>query len=118
MNGHVIRCLVFNSFIVDYFEHFNKGKHRFILILRQCKLAPLEGRGETGVTKTDSYIKHMKLKLLSRNSRRSYGERIKSNNYIWGTIRKTRFYNVKKIKKLIEPNKINILYRSAPENAE
>jgi hypothetical protein len=35
-----------------------------------------------------------------------------------GSVRKTRFSNVKKIKKLIEPNKINILYRSAPENAE
>lgn len=61
-NGYVIRHLVFNSFIVDYFEHFSKGKHRFTLILRQYKLAPLEGRGETGATKTDSYIKHMKLK--------------------------------------------------------
>lgn len=61
-NGHVIRHLVFNCFIVDYFEHFNKGKHRFTLILRQYKLAPLEGRGDTGATKTDSYIKSMKLK--------------------------------------------------------
>lgn len=66
---------------MDYFEHLNKDKHKFILILRQCKLAPLEGRGETGTTKIDSYIKHMKLKLLSRNIRRSYGERNNSNNY-------------------------------------
>ncbi|MBC2857244.1 hypothetical protein H3N56_12455 [Cetobacterium sp. 2A] len=61
-NGHVIRHLVFNSFIVDYLEYFNKGKHRFSLILRQYKLVPLEGTGETGATRTDSYIKHLKLK--------------------------------------------------------
>ena len=60
---YVIRHLIFNAFIVDYMEYFNKGKHRFKLILRQYKLARLDGtRGETGAVKTESYVKSETIK--------------------------------------------------------
>lgn len=62
-NEFVVRDLTFNAFIVDYLEYFKKGKHRFTLVLRQYKLAKLDGtRGDTGANKTDSYVKTMKLK--------------------------------------------------------
>lgn len=64
-NGFVVRDVVFNAFIVDYLEHFNKGKHRFTLILRQYKLARLDGIiGETGTNRTETYISKTKIKKL------------------------------------------------------
>lgn len=62
-NEFVIRDITFNAFIVDYSEYFYKGKHRFTLVLRQYKLARLDGtRGDTGAVKTESYIKSETIK--------------------------------------------------------
>lgn len=64
-NEFVLRDITFNAFIVDYSEHFNKGKHRFTLILRQYKLARLDGtRGDTGTNKTETYISKTKIKKI------------------------------------------------------
>lgn len=62
-NEFVIRDITFNAFIVDYSEYFYKGKHRFTLVLRQYKLARLDGtKGDTGAVKTESYIKSETIK--------------------------------------------------------
>ncbi len=59
----MIRDITFNAFIVDYSEYFYKGKHRFTLVLRQYKLAKLDGtRRDTGAVKTESYIKSKTIK--------------------------------------------------------
>lgn len=36
--GYVIREYVFNGFVADYIEYFNKGRHMFNLVIRQYKL--------------------------------------------------------------------------------
>lgn len=62
-NEFVVRDITFNAFIVDYSERFNKGKHRFTLILRQYQLTRLDGtRGDTGAVKTESYVKSKTIK--------------------------------------------------------
>lgn len=62
-NEFVVRDITFNAFIVDYSERFNKGKHRFTLILRQYQLTRLDGtRGDTGAVKTESYVKSERIK--------------------------------------------------------
>lgn len=62
-NEFVVRDITFNAFIVDYSERFDKGKHRFTLILRQYQLARLDGtRGDTGAVKAESYVKSKTIK--------------------------------------------------------
>lgn len=62
-NEFVVRDITFNAFIVDYSERFDKGKHRFTLILRQYQLARLDGtRGDTRAVKAESYIKSKTIK--------------------------------------------------------
>ena len=61
--GHVLREFLFNGFLVDYIEYFNKGKHRFNLVLRQYKLSSLDGsRGDCGAPKTESFVMRTTLK--------------------------------------------------------
>lgn len=61
--GYVLREFLFNGFLVDYIEYFNKGKHRFNLVLRQYKLSSLDGsHGDCGAPKTESFIMRTVLK--------------------------------------------------------
>lgn len=65
-NGYVIREYIFNGFIADYMEFFNKGKYRFFIVIRQYKLKTLEGEyEETGADKIDSYVRDITIKNVS-----------------------------------------------------
>lgn len=62
-NGYVVREYIFNGFIADYIEYYDKGQARFNLVLRQYKLMALDGsKGNSGATKLDSYITHTTIK--------------------------------------------------------
>ncbi|GAA6326308.1 hypothetical protein F350042L8_34060 [Fusobacterium ulcerans] len=62
-NGYVIREYIFNGFIADYIEYYDKGQARFNLVLRQYKLMALDGsNGNSGADKLDSYITHTTIK--------------------------------------------------------
>ncbi|MBC2855493.1 hypothetical protein H3N56_03155 [Cetobacterium sp. 2A] len=64
-SGHVIREYIFNGFVADYIEFFNKGKHMFYVVIRQYKLQPLDGRGETGADSLSSYVGNIEIKDVS-----------------------------------------------------
>lgn len=63
--GYVIREFVFNGFVADYMEYFNKGRHMFNLVIRQYKLKVLEGKGDTGADKLSSYVGNIEIKNVS-----------------------------------------------------
>lgn len=63
--GYVIREYVFNGFVADYIEYFNKGRHMFNLVIRQYKLKVLEGTGYTGADKLSSYVGNIEIKNVS-----------------------------------------------------
>ena len=59
--GYVIREFIFNGFVADYMEYFNKGRHMFNLVIRQYK----EGKGDTGADKLSSYVGNIEIKNVS-----------------------------------------------------
>lgn len=62
-NGYVIREYIFNGFIADYIEYYDKGKACFNIVLRQYKFMALDGsHGDSGADKLDSYIAHTTIK--------------------------------------------------------
>ena len=63
--GYVIREYVFNGFVADYIEYFNKGRYMFNLVIRQYKLKVLEGTGDTGADKLSSYVGNIEIKNIS-----------------------------------------------------
>lgn len=62
-NGYVIREYIFNGFVADYIEYYDKGKACFNIVLRQYKFMALDGsHGDSGADKLDSYITHTTIK--------------------------------------------------------
>lgn len=77
--GYVIREFVFNGFVADYMEYFNKGRHMFNLVIRQYKLKVLEGTGDTGADNLSSYVGNIKIKNVKVSR---FGRQLQPKKYI------------------------------------
>lgn len=65
-SGYVLREYIFNGFVADYMEFYNKGKYRFFIVIRQYKLKTLDfDYDETGASKVDSYVRNINIKNVS-----------------------------------------------------